>query len=215
MIKNSKLKILITSLIIIIPMVAGIIMWNTLPEKMATHWGISGEVDGYGSKAMVVFGLPIFILAIHLICTFAANSAPKNKNMGKKPFALVLWICPVVSLLCGFLSYGHALGYEFNVNTIMPLFMGVLFIAVGNYMPKISRNYTMGIKVPWTLNSDENWNKTHRFAGILWVAGGVIILLTSFLQNINLMLAVIFICAFLPMIYSYIYYKKHEKTDEE
>ena len=77
-------------------------------------------------------------------------------------------------------------------------------------MPKTTRNYTMGIKVPWTLNSDENWNKTHRFAGMLWVAGGVIVLIASFLKAIFLLPAIIIVCAVLPMVYSYVYYKKYE-----
>jgi len=215
MIKKNKKMIIITSLIILIPLIAGIIMWNQLPDKMATHWNASGEVDGWSSKAFAVMGLPVFVLAIHLICVFATGADPKNQYVSKKMYSLVLWICPAVSLLCGFMTYGHALGYELKVNTIMPLFIGIIFIVIGNYMPKTTRNYTMGIKVPWTLNSDENWNKTHRFAGMLWVIGGVLVLLTCFLKSLILMPVITIVCAVLPMVYSYMYYRKHEKDSEE
>jgi len=210
MIKKNKKMIIITSLITLIPLIAGLIMWNQLPDKMATHWNVNGEVDGWSSKAFAVFGLPAFLLAVHLICVFATGADPKNRQVSNKMYTLVLWICPVVSLLCGFLTYGHALGYKIEVNTILPLFVGIVFILIGNYMPKTTRNYTMGIKVPWTLNSDENWNKTHRFAGMLWVAGGVLVLIASFLKAIILLPVIIIVCAVLPMVYSYVYYKKYE-----
>jgi len=210
MIKKNKKMIIITSLITLIPLIAGLIMWNQLPDKMATHWNVNGEVDGWSSKAFAVFGLPAFLLAVHLICVFATGADPKNRQVSNKMYALVLWICPVVSFLCGFLTYGHALGYKIEVNTILPLFVGIVFILIGNYMPKTTRNYTMGIKVPWTLNSDENWNKTHRFAGMLWVAGGVLVLIASFLKAIFLLPVIIIVCAVLPMVYSYVYYKKYE-----
>jgi len=177
---------------------------------MATHWNVNGEVDGWSSKAFAVFGLPAFLLVVHLICVFATGADPKNRQVSNKMYTLVLWICPVVSLLCGVLTYGHALGYKIEVNTILPLFVGIVFILIGNYMPKTTRNYTMGIKVPWTLNSDENWNKTHRFAGMLWVAGGVLVLIASFLKAIILLPVIIIVCAVLPMVYSYVYYKKYE-----
>ena len=84
--------------------------------------------------------------------------------------------------------------------------MGMLLVITGNYLPKSKQNYTVGIKLPWTLNSQDNWNKTHRFAGYLWMAGGAFMILTAFLK-VNLAIAivpVIILIAAAPAIYSFL-----------
>ena len=90
----------------------------------------------------------------------------------------------------------------------MPILLGLIFIAIGNYLPKCKQNYTIGIKIPWTLASEENWNRTHRFAGWVWVGGGVVMLLSGFLGIFWLTLVPAIIMAAVPLIYSYILHKK-------
>ncbi len=211
MIKRNKVTLIITSIIILIPIIAGLIIWNQLPDRIATHWNAEGVADGFSSKASAVFGFPAFLLAVHWICTAITSVDPKSKNIDAKPMTLVLWICPVMSLLLGTFVYATALGYELSIEIIMPLVMGALFVFVGNYMPKCSQNYTIGIKIPWTLNDEENWNKTHRFAGILWVVGGVVIMATSLFGSVYVFLGITLAMAFAPTIYSYVYYRKHRK----
>ena len=211
MIKRNKVTLIITSIIILIPIIAGLIMWDQLPDSIAIHWNAEGVADGFSSKAFAVFGFPAFLLAIHWVCTVITSVDPKSKNIDAKPMTLVLWICPVMSLLVGTFVYATALGYELSIEIIMPLIMGALFVFIGNYMPKCSQNYTIGIKIPWTLNDEENWNKTHRFAGILWVIGGVVIMATSLFGSVYIFLGITLAMAFAPMVYSYVYYRKHRK----
>ena len=97
----------------------------------------------------------------------------------------------------------------------MPLMMGVLFIIVGNWMPKCEQTYTMGIKLPWTLNSKANWNATHRFGGKVWVIGGIATMLTAFLGSFLLMMAILAAMAILPTVYSYLYYRNHEEENQD
>ena len=87
---------------------------------------------------------------------------------------------------------------------------------IGNYMPKVKQNYTMGIKIPWTLNSEDNWNKTHRFAGFIFVLSGLWMIAASVL-NLNAMWAVTpaLVCVFFPVIYSYLLYRKESEGKEE
>ena len=203
--------LLITSVVILIPVLIGLLLWNQLPDQIPIHWNVQGEVDSYGSKLFAVLTMPVFLLAIHWICTLITCADPKHKQVEGKPLTLVLWICPMISLLVLTLAYITAMGYPISVEIIMPLVMGLLFVVVGNYMPKCKQNYTIGIKVPWTLNDEENWYKTHRFAGILWVAGGVLIMATSFLGSIWLFLAITLIMAFAPMVYSYLLYRKKNR----
>jgi len=210
MIKRNLSKIIISSVIILLPILAGLLLWDKLPEEVPTHFGPDGTADGWSSKPFAVFFMPLFILAVHLICVFATSLDPKHKNITNKPFGLVLWICPVLSVLTSALMYLTALGYMVNVTTIMMLFIGVLFFAIGNYLPKCRQNYTIGIKIPWTLNDEGNWNATHRFAGILWVVCGLVLMACAFFK----FAWIVFICTvsvmvIVPIVYSFLYYKKH------
>ena len=145
-----------------------------------------------------------------------AGLDPKNKKQNGKVFGLVFWICPAVSVLCSSFTYAAALSLDFNVTNMCVAFMGVLFIVTGNYMPKCKQNFTIGIKIPWTLNDEDNWNATHRFAGKVWVIGGILVLPTAFLPaNIAIWtLAIVLPLALIPIIYSGVYYKKHNKGDK-
>lgn len=211
MIKRNIKRLILTSIIMLIPMVVGLLLWNRLPELVPSHWGIDGQVDSWSSKAFAVFGFPGLLLAIHWVCVLVSSADPGNKNYHPKMLTLVLWICPVLSLVLSTLVYATALGYGLNVEIIMPILVGLMFIIVGNLLPKCRRSYTLGIKLPWTLASEENWNKTHRVGGKTWVIGGVFTLATAFLGSFWLLLAVLIVMVGVPTVYSYWYYSKFEK----
>lgn len=217
MIKVNKKKLIITSIVILVPIIAGMILWNELPNKIPTHWNAAGEVDGWSSKAFAVFGLPGFLFAVHWVCLLGSSADPKKQNIEGKVLNIVLWICPVISVLGAVLMYGTALGMEFRVEKIIPSLVGVVFIVIGNYLPKCKQSYTMGIKLPWTLNDEENWNRTHRLGGKLWVACGVVVILSMFLPNkfmVAIFLSVVAVAVFVPTVYSYLLYREKEKRGE-
>ena len=178
--KNSKWELLLTSLVCLLPLPVGAALYPRLPEIMVTHWDFSGNANGWSSRAATVFGLPLVILALHLVC-FYAESRETKKNTNPVLRTVLLWFCPAVSLLGGAVTLGTGLGYEMHISTVVPVFVGLLFLILGNYLPKIRQNRTMGIKLPWTLQSEENWNRTHRLAGFLWVAGGLLLILLTLL----------------------------------
>lgn len=209
MIKKHLKMLILTSIIILIPVLVGLMLWNRLPDRIATHWNAEGIADGFSSKPVAVFALPAVLLAVHWLCVAVTGADPKAKNIDSKPVMLVMWISPVLSLILMSISYATALGYNVSVEMIMPLLLGIMFIAIGNYLPKCKQNYTIGIKVPWTLNDEDNWNKTHRFAGIIWVIGGVIIMATAFLGSFVVFMPVMLIMTIAPMVYSYLYYRKN------
>ncbi len=213
MIKQNKGKALLSSMLTVLPIVFGLIVWDKLPDPMPMHWGPSGEVDGYGSRAWAVFGLPLVLLAMQWLCLFVTSRDPKNKDQNAKAQGLIWWIMPYISLFVNVLMYTVALGYTVNAITWGAMFMGLLFVVIGNYMPKCKQNYTLGIKIAWTLNDEENWNATHRFAGKVWVAGGLAILLCALLPTIAAVIALfglLLILVLAPVIYSYRYYKTHQ-----
>ena len=208
--KIDRKTVILTTLVCLLPIVAGVILYPRLPEQMATHWGFGNEPNGWSSKAFAVFGLPGLLAALNLILPFALSADPKKQNMSPALVNISLWVIPVVSVMCSAMTLCYALGYSVSVARIVPAFVGVLFIIFGNYLPKTKQSYSMGIKLPWTLNSEENWNRTHRLSGFLWVIGGAAFLMLTFFGwwNLYLLLGIILAMTLIPAVYSYLLYRK-------
>jgi len=211
---NRKKAILLTSLLNFVPIIVGLILWAKLPEEIPVHFNSAGNPDNYESKAFAVFFLPLFLWAVHLLTGFITLADPKKQNISDKVFLLMLYICPSAGLFGAIVMYTEALNLPVSVNMIGNLFVGIVFILVGNYMPKTRQNYTIGIKIPWALNDVENWNKTHRFAGIVWIICGVVLVINAFLDIIWIVPAVIAAAALLPTAYSFLLYVRKSKTEE-
>ncbi len=177
MLKANRKTLIIASIVTVLPALIGILCWDRLPDVMATHFGINNEADGFSSKAFAVFGLPAVLLAILWLVAFVTSNDPKRQNISPKMFSLGLWIAPVVSLVIAATMYPVNLGYAVDIPFFAELLLGLLFIVVGNYLPKARQNYTIGIRIPWTLANEENWNRTHRLAGYLWMICGVLMIL--------------------------------------
>ena len=208
MIKKNLKTLIVTSILIVLPVLAGIILWDRLPEQMATHWNAAGDIDGWTSKPFTVFGLPLILLAAQWLCVLGTLADPKKENHPTKILHLVLWIIPVLSLVLGTITYATALGRNVQVEVIMPILIGLILAIIGNYMPKCKQNYTIGIKIPWTLNSEENWNRTHRFAGWLWTFSGIVVMLTGFLGGFWIFLIIVLLMVLAPILYSYLLFRK-------
>lgn len=214
MLKKNKLKIVISSIIILLPILFGLIMWNDLPHIMTTHWGADSKADGFSGKAFAVFGLPSILLILHFVCLLFTLLDKKQKEQNQKALGMIFWIIPVISLFTNGIMYRAAFGKEFNLACFMPALLGAMFIFIGNYLPKVKQNRTLGIKISWALNNEENWNKTHRFGGKVWVIGGLILLLSIFLPltvMVWVSVCMIITMVIIPMVYSYSIYKQHQK----
>ena len=213
--KKYKNTLILTSIVILLPILVGVLLWDQLPEQLATHFAMDGTPNGWSSKATTVFGMPIFFLVIQWLGMTATLQDPKRKNMSEKLLKIILWLIPMVSISGIVVTYGYALGYDTSNVTWLYVILGVLFVIVGNYLPKCRQNYTMGIKLPWTLHDEENWNHTHRLAGYLWIVAGVVMLVNVFLQQEWLVLVVAAAAGIIPTIYSFLYYCKHKENVEE
>ena len=205
--KENKSKVIITSIVTVFPMVIGFLLWNRLPEKIATHFGSEGA-DGWSTKLFVVVIFPLILLVIHLFCLGVTLNDPKKKNIGRAMMTLIFWIVPVLSVVSNLSIYGYALGMDVNMEVIVSILMGGIFILLGNYISKNHQNYTVGIKLPWTLNSEENWNRTHRMAGKLWILAGLVFWGSVFFENNMVPIVIIVVVVTIPMIYSFVLYKK-------
>lgn len=215
MLKRNKWDLICSSLVLLVPVIAGMLLWNRLPDRIATHWGVDGMPDGWSGKGMAVFGIPLMLSAMHWLAVLITAWDKRNKKQSPKVFRLVLWMVPVMSLfLCSFV-YLTALGWAWNVKTAVCLMVGLLFMVIGNYMPKCTRNRFIGVRIKWTLESEENWNATHRFAGKLWMIGGLLLAAAGFFPPVMAfvtLMVLTLLMVLLPVIYSGWYRKKQGKV---
>ncbi len=215
MLKKNKWNMILSCLVTLLPMLCGVILWNGLPDPLITHWGIDGKGDGWSGKAFAVFGLPMLLLALHLLGLCVTLLENRKKPQNAKVLGLVFWIIPTLSLFVNGILYATALGKGFEWVQLIPALIGFLLILIGNYLPKATQNRSFGIKISWTLCNEENWNRTHRLGGKVWVVGGLALLFSVFLPFtavIGVMIGVILAAVLIPLMYSYHIYKQHQKT---
>ena len=205
MLKANRKTLILASIVTILPMLIGIICWDRLPDVMATHFGMNNEANGFSSKAFAVFGLPLVLLAILWLGALVTAHDPKKQNISPRMFSLVLWIVPIVSLVVAAMMYPANLGCQLDVTFFSELFLGLLFIIIGNYMLKVRQNNTLGIKIPWTLANEENWNRTHRLAGYLWMICGILILILGLTRLLpaGWLIGLVLIMVLVPCLYSW------------
>ena len=213
---KNKFTIIITFVIVLIPMLVGVAFWDALPEQVAIHWGASGEPDGWCSKAFAVYAVPLIMLALHWACLFATRFDKKNRNQNPKMMNITYWLVPAVSWVANGMTYADALGSDIEVIRILPIILGVIFLFIGNYLPKCTQNRTVGIRIKWTFESEENWNATHRFGGKVLVIGAIVLLATALAPEeilAWLMIGIVLAMAAVPLIYSYCFSRKKSKKE--
>ena len=213
--KENKNLLIITTLLCLLPALLGILLWDRLPREIPVHWNFEGAADRAANKAEAVFFIPLGMACVHLFCAFITGSDPKHNTIPGRIRALVLWIVPLLSVFVSLLTYTAAFHAAVDVNMVISIFLGLLLISVGLYLPECPHNYTIGIKLPWTLADEENWKKTHAFAGPLWVCGGFAMILTSFLriQTNTILFLVVLVILVVPGIYSWHLYKNSSQAD--
>lgn len=197
---------------------AGLLLWNRLPEQMASHWNINDQVDGYVSRFWGVFMLPLISLGMFLIFLAVPNIDPLKANIAQFREAFNLFI----ALITGFMLYLYtltllwSLGYtSFGMSRAMLPAMGLLFIFIGTMLRKAKRNFFIGIRTPWTLSSDKVWDETHRLGAVLFMISGVLAFIGAFFGGTTafwLFFAPLIGSAIFLVIYSYVLYKQATKA---
>jgi len=208
-----KKAIFLSTVMTLLPILIGCILWNQLPASMTIHWNAVGTEDGFAGKAFAVFGIPVILAALNLLCIVFTAADPKQREQNKKALAIIFWIMPIISLAVCSVMYSVSMGNSVKISMAVFPLIGIALIVTGNYMPKVKQNSTLGLKISWTLRNEENWNNTHRFAGKLWVAAGVVMLPAVLLPLkwvIPVLLILIAILVLVPMIYSFRIYKAHQ-----
>ncbi len=215
--KQYKGRLWLSSILTLLPIPVGFLLWNRLPNSMAIHWGASGEADGYGNKLLAILLPSLLLLGFHWLCILVTFLDKSNDGQNQKVFGLIFWICPTLSILLNAFSYAFALGIPLPLGSWLYPLIGISFVLIGNYMPKCKQNYTLGIKTRRTLADEGNWNATHRFSGKVWVCGGLLLSLLALLPIAWSMWIAPFaflLMVLLPLVYSYRYDKRREANGE-
>lgn len=206
--KEYKMSLISGSILTISPSLAGILLWDRLPEKIATHFDQHNLANGWSSKPMAVFGIPFLLLLIHLFCVFFTANDPKRKNINRRIFTMVLWLVPVVSVITCMSIYGLALGMDIDIGVIVNIMVGIMFIILGNYVHKVKQNYTVGNEASLDLEQRGELEPYQPYDRLDTDPVRAAFLMNSLLLKTEIVFAVILLVILVPMIYSFILYKK-------
>jgi uncharacterized membrane protein len=157
------------------------VLWPLLPERMPTHWGLDGRVDGWGSRFEGAILLPLLALGIWLMAEVLPRIDPRRANFAKMRGAYDVTISAAVTMLVGLdaAMLANAVGYPVPVSRIAAAGTGVLLVVLGNLLPRARPNWWFGIRTPWTLSNDRVWTRTHRVGGYLMVAAGLALVVAA------------------------------------
>lgn len=207
-------SLFLSVLFLLVLLAAFLWLYPQMPASVPVHWNVQGRIDGYGSPINAVATPMIIIAFVALLTLVLPAISPRGFEI--KPFISVFVIVMlavqafVLVAALGVLmnAAGHPLGRL--MTRMLPV--GVLLMILGNYMGKLRKNFFAGIRTPWTLASDEVWERTHRFAGWLFMPAGLIVVIGALVNApATLSMGVIFAAAFIPVVYSYLVYRRIER----
>ena len=203
-------------LAIVAAFILSAVFYSQLPDPMPIHWNSAGQADNYAPRLIGAFLLPIIMIALYLLLLLIPSIDPRRKNIERFHETYVLLRNGILL----FMAYIHIVvlySVLSNQQTLVVGFIvggqGILFMLIGNYMPRMRSNWFMGIRTPWTLSSDSVWRKTHRLGGRLFILAGLLMLLTAFLRpelTIFVIVLAVLLASLVPIIYSYLLYKQEQ-----
>ncbi len=215
---STRTTTIVVLLLIAAAIVVGLLLWNQLPEQMASHWNASDQVDGYTSRFLGVFLLPLVTLGLFLLFLVIPNIDPLKANIAQFRDVFNLFI----ALMAAFMLYIHALtlrwnlGYtDFTMSRAMLPALGLLFLFIGYMLRKAKRNYFIGIRTPWTLSSDTVWEETHRLGSALFMLSGALAFLGALFGGMTafwFLFIPIIGSTLITLVYSYMIYQRETKA---
>lgn len=214
---STRTTLILVSILIVAATLGSLLLWNQLPDPMASHWGTNDQVNGYMSKFWGVFLMPVITIAMLLLFLVIPSIDPLKANIAQ----FREYFNTFIALITAFMIYIHGLtllwnlGYtNFRMSTAMLPAMGLLFIFMGVMIGKAKRNYFIGIRTPWTLSSDTVWDETHRVGGKLFIGAGILSLLGAFFPNaaVWFILVPILGTTLFTVLYSYYLFRREAKA---
>lgn len=210
-IKSNWISLLVVGAVLAL----GVYLGPQLPDKIPSHWDINGNPDQYSGKMFGIYFLPILTLGLNILIYGLLNISPKNykmsnsrRSVGKINFAIAILMSTLQAGILVMALYPNQYSFEF----FFGIGMGLFLLVAGNFMSKVEQNFFIGVRIPWTLTSEKNWNATHRFAAKSMVGGGVaLLILTFFVSSMPAAVALTLVSTLLPVGYSYWFFKQNEQ----
>lgn len=188
-------------------------LYPDLPDQIPTHWNIKGEVDDYTAKPWGVAIMPLAAIFVFVVMRLIPVISPKGFRTDSFMDVVNVFTVVIVGFMSGvaILVLLEANGQDVRINEMIFAGVGLMFVVLGNYMGKVRKNFFIGIRTPWTLASDEVWSRTHRLGGKVFVLIGIFMMLNSFVRfPVQWLIASIVVVALVPVIYSYVIYRRIE-----
>lgn len=191
-----------------------LVVYGRLPEQVPTHFGFSGEPDGWTPRFPGAFLMPLMTVGVYLLLIVLRRIDPRGANYSR--FEETWWVfLNVIALLMTalhVLTLGFAIGWPIDMARAVTVTLGLLFVGLGNYMPRLRSNWWMGIRTPWTLESEEVWRETHRVGGWAFVAAGLLVVIAGLLLEPGPRAWATWIAfgtaVVIPLVYSYVAYRR-------
>ncbi|HUF66671.1 MAG TPA: SdpI family protein [Gemmatimonadaceae bacterium] len=206
---------LIRIFMVLVAVGASLVMYTGLPEQVPVHWNIRGEVDGYGSRFAVLFLSPLMMIGVWTLLRFLPRIDPLRANYARfaGTYEVIIDSVMAMMLVIHLAILLGASGAPDSVSLVVRAAIGAMFIVMGNVMPRTRQNWFVGVRTPWTLASERVWERTHRLAGYLFVALGLVIILTTPLApqiGMPILAAGVATVALVSVIYSYLEWRKEK-----
>lgn len=191
-------------------------VYSRLPDRVATHWNIHGQVDGWMSRPWSTLLLPTIALAVWALLVWLPSIDPKHENYAKFRDTYDLVVAVVIGFMVSIhvLILGVSIGWPIPINRVVPLGVGLLFVVIGNALPRARPNWFFGIRTPWTLSNDRVWERTHRVGGYVMIAAGIVTMASAALTpfwSFWVLMAAALMMAITTIGYSYIVWRQETR----
>ena len=208
--KKKRLIILGLFATIWLPALADIFYWNKLPEKLPTHFNAQMVPDSWSSKAVAVLALPVILTLVQGLILYSIDQHSKKYDVQNGIVYTVLTIMPILSIWLNFITISTALNNNVNRSKqpMLSLLFGIILIILGVVLKYVKTNPIIGIRLPWTMLSEENWRLTNNLGSKVFIVGGIIEFIVALFSSLSLMIFILAIIIIIPVIYSYILYRK-------
>lgn len=192
--------------------------WPSMTGEVPVHWNARGEIDRYGGRGEVLLAVSMVALLPYVLLRLAPLIDPRRANMAlsSKAFGAMRLLISVVMSAIALVIVHSAHARELAAGDVLLPLLFLLLVGIGNFLPALRSNYFIGIRVPWTIESEANWRSTHRFAARLWFWGGLLGAVITFLlpteeAKFTFFLPAFLSLAFIPIIHSYLYYRREQR----
>jgi len=212
MLKYIMKKYILPTVLILISILLSVYFFPLLPESMASHWNASGVVDGHSSKLLNIILFPALQVLFLLLLISLPKLDPKGGNIKKfeNKFYIFINVLLLFFITLQLQVFLWNINIQIPMNSIMPILIGGVFLVIAYLIKNAKQNYSIGIRTPWTLHSENVWNKTHKLGAKLFAISGLLSILSVVISSYSYLVVIIssLLSTLILVIYSYMEYRK-------